>query len=98
MLNKKIQSKLPKVEQRWVLLMRHHDTRNDNWSAWEEPNKADLNAKYGTNPEQWRDTCSRWIEMGGTYEFKIVRRTDEVEWSLHYANAPHQATDGHPQA
>lgn len=67
-------------------MMRHHDTRSDKWSQWEEPSQIDLRSKYGTTPDEWKDTCKRWIEMGGTYEFKIMRRTDVVEWSLRYAN------------
>jgi hypothetical protein len=73
-----------------VLMMRHHDTRNDKWSQWKEPSQTDLRSKYGTTPDEWKDTCKRWIEIGGTYEFKILRRTDAVEWSIHYANVSNQ--------
>lgn len=74
-----------KSDTRQVLLMRHHDTRSNKWTPWSEPSHTDLLSKFGTTPDEWKDTCKRWIEIGGTYEFKIVRRTDVVEWKVHYA-------------
>lgn len=68
----------------YVLMMRHYDSQSNKWSPWEEPNDYELCYKYGTTPKEWKIACESWIEMGGKYQFKIVRRTDVVEWSICY--------------
>lgn len=41
-----------------------------------------LESKYGSTPEEWKESCKNWIEIGGLYEYRIGKRTDVVEWSM----------------
>lgn len=65
------------------LMFRWHDTSRDTWTEWEEISGKKL-FNYGESPEEWRIYAKKWIEIGGTYEYKIINRFDEIEWSINY--------------
>ena len=71
---------------RWALMSRHHDQRRDQWTEWKEEQGCELWEKFGATVDEWKQHAKSWIEMGGTYEIKIVQITERVEWSIHYDN------------
>lgn len=68
------------------LYCRWYDKRWEKWSHWAEQEGRELLSKYGETEEEWKESCKSWIEMGGTYEFKIVERTEEPIWRISYEN------------
>jgi hypothetical protein len=65
---------------RLVLQRRFHD-RQRGWSDWETIDGRALIQNYGTTPDDWKRCCAQWIEMGGRYEYAIMRVTETLEWS-----------------
>ena len=76
---------------RWALFQRHHDRSRNQWSEWEEIQGRELWEKFGANVNEWKRNAKSWIEMGGTYEIKIVQITERIEWSIHYENSEGEA-------
>lgn len=68
----------------YVLLRRWYDRQWDKWDEWAEVTGEHLMQKYGETPEQWRESCKRWIDCGGLYEYKIAKRVDTVEWEISF--------------
>ena len=69
----------------YILQQRWHDRQTDKWTDWDDADKNyDLYRKYGTTPVEWKKSCQAWIDVGGTYEYRIVKRTDVLEWELSY--------------
>lgn len=68
----------------FILEMRWFDRQRETWMDWEIVSPADLCAKYGTTPAEWKKSCKLWIEIGGLYEYRISKRTDVIEWELSY--------------
>jgi hypothetical protein len=62
------------------LEMRWHDTQWDKWEEWTEVDTS----TYGKTPEEWKKTAESWIDIGGTYEYRIGTRTDVIDWELSY--------------
>ena len=71
---------------RWALFQRWHDRSRAEWTAWEEITGQDLWEKFVATVDDWKKHAKSWVEMGGTYEIKIVQLTERVEWSIHYEN------------
>lgn len=71
---------------RWALFMRHHYRSRDQWTEWEEVQGRKLWENFGATVDEWKQCAKGWIEIGGTYEIKIVQITERVEWSIHYEN------------
>lgn len=63
----------------YILQQRWHDRQWNAWTDWEEVDET-----YGTTLEEWKKSCQAWIDVGGTYEYRIVKRTDVLEWELSY--------------
>lgn len=74
----KVSVSRPYLEKRW------YDSQWKKWTDWEEIEGRQLRDKYGTTPEEWKESCKSWIEIGGTYEYRIGVRTDEVVWEMSY--------------
>lgn len=78
---------------RWALFLRHHDQSRDQWTEWEEVQGRELWEKFGATVDEWKQHAKSWVEMGGTYEIKIVQITERVEWSIHYENSQDRARE-----
>lgn len=65
-----------------ILQQRWHDRQ---WNAWTDWGDVDEES-YGTTLEEWKKSCQNWLNVGGTYEYRIVKRTDVLEWELSYLN------------
>jgi hypothetical protein len=78
----------PGARVKFVLFRRWHDGQWNTWTEWEEIRGKELRDKYGETPEIWKKMCKNWIEVGGRYEYRIVRRVDTVEWSLSFKDKP----------
>ena len=65
-----------------VLQCRWYDTQRGTWENWHDVPQRDLKHKYGDTPEDWKRSCEAWIKMGGTYQFRIVERTDKQKWLI----------------
>lgn len=72
---------------RLALFLRHHDRSRDQWTEWEQIQGRELWEKFGATVGEWKQHAKGWIEMGGTYEIKIVQITEHIEWSIHYENS-----------
>lgn len=77
---------------RWGLFMRWHDRSRDQWEEWKEIRDRELWEKFGATVDEWKEHAKSWIEMGGTYEIKIVQITERIEWSIHYENVKGHVT------
>ena len=69
---------------RLVLQVRFHD-RDHGWQEWETIEGRQLEEKYGTTPDQWKLACAGWIEIGGRYEYRILRVSETIDWSISFA-------------
>lgn len=67
-----------------VLLQRWYDRQLDKWTDWEEIPKRKLLEKYGSTIEEWKNSCENWIEIGGTYEYRIIERVSTDIWSTSF--------------
>jgi hypothetical protein len=76
-------------QHKWVLLYRHYDERRDVWTEWEEITGKKLWENYGATVDEWKESCQRWIDIGATYQYKIIKRTDVEEWFINYKIAKH---------
>lgn len=74
----------------FILEMRWFDTSAERWTAWEIVSEAELRAKYGANPQEWKRSCEAWIGMGGKYEYRISKCT--TVWELSYLDKPEDKT------
>lgn len=68
------------------LLMRWWDKQWKTWTEWEEVSGFKLREKYGANPEEWKESCKTWIEVGGHYEYRIVTRSETVDWEISFSD------------
>jgi hypothetical protein len=69
---------------RLVLQVRYHD-RDHGWQEWETIEGRRLEEKYGATPEEWKWACAGWIEIGGRYEYRILRVSEAMDWSISFA-------------
>ena len=67
-----------------ALLQRWYDRTLQRWDRWAEITGEELRTKYGITPDEWKQNCQAWIDIGGTYQYKIVRRTDATVWTCSY--------------
>lgn len=82
----------PSCCSRLVLQFRLHD-RQQGWSGWETIEGRRLREKFGDTPHAWKRSCVGWIEMGGRYEYQILRVTETLEWAASFTeNAAGEAT------
>lgn len=72
---------------RLALFQRWHDRSRDKWTAWKEIRGRELFEKFGETVDDWKKYAQGWVDMGGTYEIKIVQLTEHVKWSVHYDQA-----------
>ena len=70
----------------WVLQERNHDRYTKEWSEWEDVGGRKLRDKFGANPEEWKEACKMWIDVGGRYEFRIFKRVDTEDWSIRFSS------------
>ena len=70
----------------WVLQERNHDRYTKEWSEWEDVVGRKLRDKFGANPEEWKEACKMWIDVGGRYEFRIFKRVDTEDWSIRFSS------------
>ena len=77
---------------RHVLMFRWHDRQRDTWTDWTEVEPDQLRNKYGAPVDEWKKSCVSWTDIGGTYDYKIVERTDREVWRHTYAGAPVETT------
>lgn len=68
----------------YILQQRWYDSQWKTWTDWKELDAWTIDRKYGVTPEAWKKSCQAWIDVGGTYEYRIVKRTDVLEWELSY--------------
>jgi len=72
---------------RLVFQRRWYDSHWKRWSEWVELDGCNL-LKYGDTPEEWRSAAKAYIEMGATYEYRIIQREEVTVWGISYsANA-----------
>jgi hypothetical protein len=76
------QQRASNLTTRLVLQRRWYDTQRGTWEDWHDVPQRDLKHKYGETPEDWKRSCKAWIEMGGTYQFRIVERIDKFVWLI----------------
>jgi hypothetical protein len=69
---------------RYYLEFRWYDSQHKTWQDWEEITGWKLENKYGSTPEDWKAACETWIEVGGTYEYRIGTREDKIVWETSY--------------
>ena len=50
-----------------------------------------LKDKFGNTVEEWKESCKAWINIGGHYEYRIIRRVDTIEWGMCFMK-PHKTT------
>lgn len=67
-----------------VFQRRWYDAQWKRWSEWEELDGCNL-LKYGDTPEEWKRSAESYIEMGATYEYRIIERTEKITWSVSYS-------------
>lgn len=72
-------------EEYYILKKRWFDSSRGVWTDWEQIDEYTLQRKYGKTIDDWKLSCKDWIDIGGTYEYKIVKRTDTVEWTLKFS-------------
>jgi len=75
-------------------MLRHYDAEKKEYTEWEELTKFRLWEYYGRTPKEWKASCKAWMkpagtheyrgEIGGHYEYKIITRTEVVEWTASY--------------
>ena len=69
---------------RSFLIVRWYDSQRKEWTDWEEITGRELTSKYGDTPEQWKEACKSWIEIGGFYDYRIGTETKVIEWETSY--------------
>lgn len=65
----------------YILQQRWNDRQWNSWTDWEEVDES-----YGTTLEEMKKSSQAWIDLGGTYEYRIIKRTDVLEWELSFLN------------
>ncbi len=65
-----------------ILQVRFHDKYREEWDDWEDITDRGLRIKYGETEGDWKKSCKEWIDMGGRYEYRIIRRVDTIDWSI----------------
>lgn len=86
-MSKKLRSETPVAAATtcsWLVLQQRYDSRQTGWTKWEDIDGYRLKDKYGTTVEEWMSACRSWIAMGGRYQYRLIRRTDTVEWEMDY--------------
>jgi hypothetical protein len=69
---------------RLIFQRRWYDTQWKRWDDWVDVEGRDL-FKYGETPDEWISMAKSYIEMGATYEYRIIERTDKITWSVSYS-------------
>jgi len=70
---------------RLIFQRRWYDTQWKRWDDWVDVEGRDL-FKYGETPDEWISMAKSYIEMGATYEYRIIERTDKITWSVSYSS------------
>jgi hypothetical protein len=76
---------------RLIFQRRWYDTQWKRWDDWVDVEGRDL-FKYGETPDEWISMAKSYIEMGATYEYRIIERTDKITWSVSYS--ANESSDG----
>ena len=63
-----------------ILRYRWYDNQWKRWEAWEEIKGRELEEKYGVTVEDWKYYSQAWVDLGGAYEYQIVKRTETIIW------------------
>tara|TARA_R110000868_G_scaffold349003_1_gene610181 strand:+ start:106 stop:381 length:276 start_codon:yes stop_codon:yes gene_type:complete len=84
-LESKSGSNPPACSRSFVLQYRFHDRQFQRWSDWTTIEGKTLREQYGTTVAEWKANCKRWIEMGGRYEYRIIRREETQTWGITFS-------------
>lgn len=70
-----------------IFQRRWYDSQWEKWDDWVDVEGRVLD-KYGETPEEWIVTAMEYLDMGATYEYRIIERTDETLWEMSFKDKP----------
>ena len=71
-----------KLKSYFILQRQYRERQCEIWSDWQDVDEYNLQRCFGKTVKDWKRNCKSWIDMGGLYRFRIIKRTDNCVWEI----------------